>query len=141
MGINAHPRPRVVVGDHNEGTRQFICLILQRHFDVVGVADDGPSAIDTVLNLRPDVLILEVVLPVLDGIQVVRRLQTLETGVKIVILTGLEDREYANAAMAAGSVAFVFKRRIATELLRAIGHAMAGQTFVSTDSLQGDEKG
>jgi len=62
-------------------------------------------------ELCPQVLVLDIFMPILDGIQVARRLQALNTTAKIVMLTGLEDQEYIDAALAAGVKGYVFKRK------------------------------
>ena len=133
MEMDSNPKLRVVVSDDNGPMLRFICHILRPQFDVVEVVNVGGRAIDAVLKSRPDLLILEVLLPGLDGIQVVRRLRTLEAGCKIIMLTGLETREYIDAAMEAGAGGFVFKRRMATDLLLAITEVMSGGSFVSSD--------
>jgi DNA-binding NarL/FixJ family response regulator len=134
METNLHARPRVVVADDNEAMVRVISRIVGLQFNVVAVAHDGQSSIDAVLKLRPDVLVLDVFMPVLDGIQVVRRLKTLKSDCRIVILTGLEHQECVDAAMTAGASGFVFKTRMASELLRAIHEVLAGRIFVSTQN-------
>jgi two-component system response regulator DegU len=132
--INGYARPRVVVADEHEMAR-IISRIVGLQFEVIKVVHDGQSAIDAVLNLQPDVLVMDVLLPLLDGIQVVRRLKALKTISRVVMLTGLENKEHMDAAMTAGASAFVFKTKMASDLLRAIGEVLAGRTFVSTHKL------
>jgi DNA-binding NarL/FixJ family response regulator len=133
----AHWRPRVVIGENNEAMMRTISRIVQLHCDVHAEVRDGQGAIDAVLTLQPDVLVLDIVMPVLDGIQVARRLRALNSDCRVVILTGLEDQEYIDAAILAGANGFVFKRRMASDLLRAIGEVLAKRTFVSEDPAGG----
>jgi DNA-binding NarL/FixJ family response regulator len=131
METKESARPRVVVADDSESMVRIVSRIACLHFEVVGVARDGQAAIDAVQRLRPDVLVLDIFMPVYDGIQVVRRLKAQKSDSTIVILTGLEKQEYMDAAMAAGASGFVFKSRMANDLLRAIGDAVAGRKFMS----------
>jgi DNA-binding NarL/FixJ family response regulator len=134
METKESARPRVVVADDSESMARIVSRIACLQFEVVGVARDGQAAIDAVQRLRPDVLVLDIFMPVYDGIQVVRRLKAQKSVSRIVILTGLENQEYMDAAMAAGANGFVFKSRIASDLLRAIGDVLAGRKFMSPQS-------
>jgi DNA-binding NarL/FixJ family response regulator len=127
-------RPRVVVAEDCEMMARTISRIVQLHCDVVRVVRDGQSAIDTVLELQPDVLVLDIQMPVLDGIQVVRRLRALNGKSRIVMLTGYEDQQFIDASIIAGANGFVFKSRMTGDLLRAIGEVLAERTFVSKHS-------
>ncbi len=139
MKINLNPRPRVVLADRSGPVLRVISQIVNVQFDVIKVVRNGLTAIDAVLKLRPDVLVLDLVLPDLDGFQVVRRLTNLKSRSRFVVLTDLEDAEYIDAAMAVGANAFVFKRRAAEDLSHAIAAALAGLTFVSAKPSQSDK--
>jgi DNA-binding NarL/FixJ family response regulator len=131
METRESARPRVVVADDSESMIRIVSRLACLQFEVVGVARDGQAAIDAVQRLRPDVLVLDIFMPIFDGIQVVRRLKAQKSDSRIVILTGLEKQEYMDAAMTAGASGFVFKSRMASDLLRAIGEVAAGRKFVS----------
>jgi CheY-like chemotaxis protein len=77
MPTSLQSRARVVIGDDNDTTLQTISRIVRVQFDVVDTVRDGETAINSIELLKPDVLVLDVFLPPLDGIQVVRRLKTL----------------------------------------------------------------
>jgi DNA-binding NarL/FixJ family response regulator len=83
------------------------------------------------MELRPDVVVLDILMPALDGIQITRRLTAMRTKSRIVVLTGLEDQGYVKAALKGGAHAFVFKRRMASDLLQAINGAIDGRFFLS----------
>jgi two-component system response regulator DegU len=133
MPTSLQSRARVVIGDDNDTTLQTISRIVRVQFDVVGTVRDGETAVNSIELLKPDVLVLDVFLPALDGIQVVRRLKALGSPPQVVILTGLEGQAFVDAAMIAGASAFVFKRRMAVDLLLAIREVLAGRIFVSAD--------
>lgn len=128
-------QPRVLLAEGSEATIQSISLLLSDRFEVAGAVRDGEAAVRAVVDLRPDVVVLDILMPGLDGLQATRRLKTLRTKSKIVILTGLEGREYMDAALQAGASGFVFKRRMMTDLLVAIGKVVAGGVFLSPPGL------
>jgi DNA-binding NarL/FixJ family response regulator len=124
-------RPHVVIAEESEMMARTISQIVQLHCDVVRLVRDGQSAFNAVLELHPDVFVLDVLMPVLDGIQVVRRLRALNSNCRMVILTGLESQEYIAAALMAGANGFVFKRKMAGDLPPAIAEVLAGRRFIS----------
>jgi DNA-binding NarL/FixJ family response regulator len=130
-------RPRVVVAEDNEMMARTISRIVQSHCDVVRVVRDGQSAITAVLELQPDVLLLDIQMPVLDGIQAVRRLRALNCTCRIVMVTGFEDQEFIDASIIAGANGFVFKSKMTGDLLHAIEEVLAERTFVSKDGRLG----
>lgn len=99
--------------------------------DIVRTVTDGAAALDAVHALRPDVLVLDISMPRLSGIQVARRLSAEGSVVKIVFLTVIEDEDFARESLAAGGSAYVVKSRLATDLAHAVQEVIAGHTFVS----------
>jgi len=126
--------PRVVIADDTVKMRQVISKIIRPECRVAGFASDGPSAVEAVIRHRPDLVLLDVFMPNLDGIQVAKHLQTLRTACKIIMVTILEDSGYVNAALTVGAAGYVFKRRIVNDLPHAIREVMAGRLFVSDHS-------
>ena len=132
-------RIRVVVADDSEAMRRAVSRLLSVQFDVVGEAGDGKSALDAVAALQPDVAIVDILMPVMDGIQFARRIRATRSGCKVVILTGMEERDYILAALSAGASGFVFKRRMTVDLIYATHEVLAGRVFVSTDRSSGPD--
>ncbi len=124
-------RPRVLLADDHEGMLDRVKRLLEKEFQVVGTVGDGQAALEAVAELRPDVLILDISMPVLDGLQAALRLKQKKSKVKIVFLTVHEDPDFARAALAMGALGYVVKPRLATDLLVAIKEALAGRSFVS----------
>jgi len=124
-------QPRVVIADDNPRIRECISEIIHSHCRIVGKANDGPGAIEAVLRHLPDVALVDIFMPGLDGIQLAKRLCALHANCKIVMLTIVEDPDYVNAALEAGALSYVFKSRMVNDLLPAIHEAMAGRVFVS----------
>jgi DNA-binding NarL/FixJ family response regulator len=107
----------------------LVSRIIVPQFEVIGTVYDGQAAVTATLALNPDVLITDIILPVLNGIEVVRRLISLGTRSKALILTAVEDAEYVDEALRAGASGYVFKRKIGVDLSIAITEALAGRIF------------
>jgi len=124
-------KPRVILADDTEAILRAVTLRLADRFDLVGVCRDGSAAFQATLELCPDVLVLDIMMPVMNGIQVARCLQIMKTESKIVMLTAMEDPEYSEAARAAGVRGFVLKQRMAADLLHAIEVVLDGGVFIT----------
>ncbi len=122
---------RVVLADDHQALVASIRRILGEEYEVVGVVENGSQAVDAVLTLNPDVLVIDISMPVLDGLQAARQLQKANCRTKIVFLTIHEDHDFVAAAFSAGAVGYVTKARLSTDLVPAILEAMQGHTFVS----------
>lgn len=131
------PKPRVLLADSHEPMRMAAADILHTtcKAEVIGFASDGAKAIDDVFRLKPDILVLEIVLPVVDGIQVTRALKNPKTQTRIVILTGIVDASFQQAAMEAGAHAYVLKARMLTDLPLAVKAVLEGGTFCSPQKI------
>lgn len=104
---------------------------LSEDFEIAGTAGNGSDAIEAVARLRPDLVILDIVMPVLDGLQAARRLRTAISNPPIIFLSGMQDPTYVQAAMETGAKGYVFKSRMGTDLAMAIREVVRGRTFVS----------
>jgi DNA-binding NarL/FixJ family response regulator len=124
-------RIRLVLADDNPAVLGRATGVLGSEFDVVGTAADGQSALDLARRLEPEVLILDISMPALGGIEVAEQLRQEGSPAHMVFLTIHEDPDYAYAAFAAGGLGYVLKARMASDLDRAIRLALAGRRFVS----------
>jgi len=123
--------PRVVVADDHFGILDQVAALLRPEFDVVATAQDGISALDCIRRLDPDIALLDLFMPGMNGLDVVRTLRGASCRTITVIMTGYNDPELAKAAIAAGAMAFVAKARLAQDLLPAMRGAVQGSVFVS----------
>lgn len=105
--------------------------LLESRYDLVGTATDGEEALDAVRMLRPDVVVLDIAMPKLSGIDVARHLQTDETRPVIIFLTIHRDAAIVEAALETGALGYVVKTSAGQELLTAIEQALTGRRFVS----------
>ena len=124
-------RPRVVLADDHEEILQAETALLQPHFDVVGVARDGAALITEVERLHPDVVILDITMPHMGGIDVVRKLLNSGSDVKFVFLTVHSEEEFVNACMSEGARGYVWKSRMKAHLVPAVYSALDGGRYVS----------
>ena len=99
-------------------------------FDIVALAGDGRQALDLARRLRPDVVVLDVSMPELDGFQTLEQLRRDGPETRVVFLTMHGDDEFVAAAINAGAHGYVLKSRIHLDLISAIEHALAGRLFV-----------
>jgi DNA-binding NarL/FixJ family response regulator len=125
-------RPRVLVADDQPEIRERIADLLRPNFDVVAFATDGQRAIDSALQLNPDIVLLDISMPVFNGLQVASHLQDQGSAAKIIFITVHRDPDLVEAAFLAGAVGYVFKSRIGAELIPAIQEALAGRKFISS---------
>ena len=123
--------PRVLLADDAPGVIEVVSQLLHHHFHVVGSAQNGKQALDAVASLNPDIVVLDISMPVLNGIQVAARLQDSGCTARIVFLTVNEDQDYIDAAFSAGAYGYVLKSRIALDLIPAIQRALQGYKFTS----------
>ena len=99
--------------------------------EVVGTFSDGKSAVDAAARLLPDVLVFDISMPVLDGIQAATHILEINSSIKIVFLTVDRDSETCRAALATRAFGYVLKPRLASDLIPAIELAKDGRHFVS----------
>ena len=129
------PSVRVLLADDHVQLLGELKVQLGRVFDIVGAVENGEQAVNAALRLSPDVLVLDIAMPVMNGFQAAARLRDLKCKTKIVILTTYEDRDYINAAFSAGASAYVAKGHFGTDLVMAIRQVFYGNTFVSPSLL------
>jgi DNA-binding NarL/FixJ family response regulator len=128
---------RVVVADEHQQMIAIVRQTLGEEFEVVGAVEDGQQAVNAVLTLNPDVLVIDISMPVLNGLRAAKQLQMAGCQAKIIFLTVYESRDFLDAAISAGASAYVHKARLSTDLIPAIHEAMLGQIFISAPLASG----
>jgi DNA-binding NarL/FixJ family response regulator len=129
---------RCIVADDHAATRQGAAEILsaQGDIEVVATASDGPEAVHLMQHYRPDVAVIDVLMPGKGGLDVVKDVEDNGLGTSILIYTGFADPEVVRACTDAGAKGFVLKSAPAEELLRAVRAVAAGDTFVGETALE-----
>jgi DNA-binding NarL/FixJ family response regulator len=131
MNPQIRPRIRVLIADDHKAMQERVKTLLEPEFDVVRTVDDGQALVVAVLELNPDVLIVDISMPVLNGIDAVHQLVKSGVKAKIIFLTVHEDPDMVPLCFSAGALAFVVKSRLASDLIPAIRLATSNRTFVS----------
>jgi DNA-binding NarL/FixJ family response regulator len=124
-------RLRILVADDNARFLSKTAAILEIEFEVVARATDGQSALESARTCRPDVAVLDLEMPLLNGIAVTRELNNDDTTPRVVICSVETDHQIVEAALAAGALGYVFKSRIELDLILAIRSVARGEQFVS----------
>jgi len=124
-------RPRILLADDHPGVLERASRILASDYEVVGTVADGRSAVDAAFQLQPDLVVLDIMMPEIDGFHAARELRRRGSTAKVVFLTIQQDEEYVTAAMDSGGVAYVLKSKMHSDLIHAIRQALAGSVFVS----------
>jgi DNA-binding NarL/FixJ family response regulator len=122
---------RIIVADDNALFLQNLVLLLAAEFDVVATAPDGEAALDLVRRFRPDAVVVDLHLPMLNGIEIANALTKHRPGPPVVICSVENDPEIAEAARKAGALALVSKARLERDLALAVKSAVEGERFVS----------
>jgi len=130
-------RPRVLLADDHVMVAEALKSLLTPEFDLVGVVEDGRALIEEVANLRPDVIVADVTMPHLNGIDALIRLRQVGDRTPVVFLTMHRDVSFARRALDAGASGFVLKHSASAELIAAIRAALEGRTYL-TPQLAGE---
>ena len=124
---------RIVVADDNALFLHKIASILEVEFDVVAKVADGRAAVEAVCKYNPDIAVLDLEMPLLNGIDVARELTQQQQSSRVLICSVETDPEIVDAALQAGALGYVFKARLETDLLSAVKSVAEGQKYVSSD--------
>jgi len=125
---------RVLVVDDFDAWRRFVCSALQKNpeLQIVGEASDGLEAVQRASELLPDLIVLDLGLPKLNGIEAARRIRTMSSKSKILFVSQESSADVIEAALAAGGLGYVLKTRAEMDLLPAVKAVLEGRRFVSS---------
>ena len=122
---------RVLLADDHEGILMWAREVLSEEFEVVGAVRNGRDAVEEVQRLDPEVLVIDICMPVLDGLRAASQLCP-NCRTKVVILTIHDNRDFVEAAFAAGASAYVLKSEMASQLVPAIQQVLGGSQYISS---------
>jgi DNA-binding NarL/FixJ family response regulator len=128
-------RGRLLVAEDHEGVLNSVLRLLSKHYDVIGTVKDGRALLEAAGAMEPDVLVVDISMPIINGLEAARILKKTGCKSKIVFLTAHDDADFISAAQAAGGLGYVLKQQMATDLPVAIKSAMAGKSFISSSSV------
>ena len=121
-----------MVADDHQTVLDTVAALLAPEFDIVGTAHDGGALLETAARLDPDLVVLDISMPVFNGLEVARRLKKEGARAKVVFLTVHDDEDFVREALAAGAAGYVLKASMAVDLTHAIREALAGRIFISS---------
>jgi len=123
---------RVLLADDHAVVAQGLESLLKKSFDFVGVVHDGHALVDAAEKLRPDVIVTDISMPGLNGLDAIRQIRARRPGTKIVVLTMHRDTQLAVEAFRAGASGYILKVSPAEELIRAIAEVAEGRGYVTS---------
>jgi DNA-binding NarL/FixJ family response regulator len=126
-----HISRTVLLADDHEEFLAAVVRHLEPHFEVVRAVGNGQTLLEEAVRLQPDLIVLDISMPGLSGLEVARRLRALRSSARIVFLTVHADSDFVHAAFAVGALGYVLKSELASELLACLRHALDGHPFVS----------
>lgn len=124
-------RPRVLIADDHNIVAEGLRSVLEKSCDVIGIVQDGRQLLVEAPKLKPDVIVLDIGMPLLNGLDAAEQLRPLLPGVKLVFLTMRDDPNLAAAALDLGAVGYVLKHSAASELLKAVTEVLQGKSYVT----------
>lgn len=124
-------RTRVLLADDHKIILNGLKSLLEPEFELVGKVEDGRALVAAAEKLRPDVIVVDISMPLLNGIEAVRQIKKIDPRVRVIFLTMHPDVTYAIRAFEAGASGYVLKHSASSELLTAIHEAIKGRTYVT----------
>ena len=127
--MNPPKRPRVLLADDHRIVAEGLKSLLAPEFELVGVVEDGRALLEAAKKLRPDVIVADISMPHLNGIDALAQLKEHDKQVRVVFLTMHQEVAYARRALDAGASGYVLKHSAPAELIAAIRAALEGKTY------------
>jgi CheY-like chemotaxis protein len=126
-------RVRVLIADDHQLIMEELVGLLREQVDVVGTVSDGRSLVEAAVRLQPDVVVTDISMPGMNGIESLRSLKASRVVTKVIFLTMYADSELASEALRGGAAGFVLKHSAGEELMTAIDEALQGRVYVSPE--------
>ena len=131
QSARAMPQATVLIADDHPLVLELLVELLKDRFDVVGTAVNGDQLMEATARLRPDVVVTDISMPALNGLEALRRLKTAGSVTKIIVLTMDAHPELASHAIRSGASGFMAKHSAGSELVTAIDEVLRGRVYVS----------
>jgi len=124
-------RPRILLADDHRAMLKREVSILQPNFEVIGVVNDGKTLVSEAQRLQPDVIVLDITMPIMTGIEAAQELRKSGSTAKLVFLTVHQETVFIDKCFSEGGIAYVIKSRMVSDLVSAINEALSDHPFVS----------
>jgi len=123
---------RVLLADDHPHFSEMVESLLFPGFEIIAKVADGRALIEAALRLKPDLILTDISMPILNGIDAAEELREMGCTTKVIFVTVHSDAEFVRSCLAAGACGYITKPRVALDLLPAIRQVLAGHVFVST---------
>lgn len=138
-------RPRILLADDHRIVAEGLRSLIEPEFELVGIVEDGRAMVDAAEKLRPDVIVADISMPLMNGIEALRQIRKTNKDVRVIFLTMHPDVTYAVSAFDAGALGYVLKHSAPSELSLAIRSALRGKIYVTSllsgEFIEGRKKG
>ncbi|WP_300156476.1 response regulator transcription factor [Solidesulfovibrio sp.] len=124
-------KPRILLADDHRMVAEGVRGLLEPDYELVGIVEDGRALLEAVDRLRPDAVVADISMPLLNGIDAVRQIKKRHKSVAVIFLTMHVDVDYAASAFEAGALGYVLKHSAPSELLTAIRCGLKGKTYIT----------
>jgi DNA-binding NarL/FixJ family response regulator len=124
-------RPHLLIADDHAMFAETLRVYLEKTFTVVGVVGDGRAMVTDAMRLRPDVIVVDVGMPLLNGLDAARKIKEQVPNIKFMFLTMRDDPNLAAAALELGAIGFILKHSAGPELLKALDHVLHGRPYLT----------
>lgn len=124
-------KPRIVLGDDHGIILEGLRTLLEKDFDIVGTASNGRDLAAEAERLKPDAVLLDVSMPILNGMEAARQIKSRDSHIKIIFVTQKSDRQYVQTALRIGASGYVLKQAATTEVGNALREVLRGRYYVS----------
>ena len=132
-GVSPTGKPRVLLADDHRMFAEALKGLLAEEFELVGIVEDGRAMVNAASDLEPDIIVADISMPHLNGIEALIQLRQTNPKVRVVFLTMHRDAAYARRCLQAGALGFVLKHSAPEELVLAVRAALQGRTFITPD--------
>lgn len=130
-------KPRLILADDHKLLLEGFRVLLEPRYEVVGAVSDGHALLESARLLNPDVVVLDIGMPLLNGLDAARQMKVKMPGIKIIFLTMNRDPELAMEALRAGASGYLLKSSAGSELFHAIEEALRGRSYVTKELARG----
>jgi DNA-binding NarL/FixJ family response regulator len=134
------PKPRLILADDHTIIVEAFRKLLEPEYEIVAAVSDGRALLETAQKIKPDVIVVDIGMPLMNGLEAGVRLRELMPTAKVIFLTMNEDPDLAVEAMRCGASGYLLKSSAASELTHAIQKALKGQTYVTPQIARGMQK-
>jgi DNA-binding NarL/FixJ family response regulator len=137
--VSGHTKSsRLLIADDHAIFAEALRVYLEKTHTILGLVRDGPSMVTEAIRIRPDVIVVDVGMPLLNGLDAARKINVQAPDIKFVFLTMRDDPNLAAAALELGPIGFVLKHSPGQELLKAIDHVLRGKSYLTPKLRAGD---